>query len=403
VRIAYIVSRFPHVSETFIVRELNGVERAGDIEIALFSLFAPVDETIHPDAALWVERLRIGSARGAAAATLRWLVRRPLVMLGAFLRVGWAYRRRPRLLWRALLTLTVASAHARTIRELGVRHVHAHYATYPALAAWMCRRLTAVPYSFTAHAHDIFLDQSFLATLVRDADFAVPISAFNLRFIREHAGEDEPTPLHVVHCGVDPQRYAFRPRVPPADGPVRALCVASLQGYKGHRVLLHALAGAGDALRRVRLDLVGSGALRGELEDLAIALGIAGRVRFHGPLTEPQVLAMLDVADLFVLPSIIEPTGFMEGIPVVLMEAMAVGMPVVATRLSGVPELVRDGETGLLAEQGDPQSLAAALELTLRDPIAAGRRVAAARRLVERDFDVRASARRMAELLGSRG
>jgi glycosyltransferase involved in cell wall biosynthesis len=229
----------------------------------------------------------------------------------------------------------------------------------------------------------------------------VPISEFNRRFIRAHARDDS-TPLHVVHCGVDPQRYAFRPRVPPANGPVRALCVASLQGYKGHRVLFEALAGAGDALERVRLDLVGSGELRGELERRAARLGIAARVHFHGPLTEPQVLALLELADLFVLPSIIEPTGFMEGIPVVLMEAMAVGLPVVASRLSGVPELVRDGDTGLLAEQGDPRSLGSALELTLSDPAATDRRVAAARRLIERDFDVRTCARQLAELLRPR-
>jgi colanic acid/amylovoran biosynthesis glycosyltransferase len=403
VRIAYIVSRFPHVSETFIVRELNGVERSGEMEIDLFSLFPPVDGTIHPDAARWVARLRSGSPGRAAGATMRWLVRRPGSTLASFLRVCWAYRRRPGLLWRALLTLTVACAHAHTIQELGVRRVHAHYATYPALAAWMCWRLTTVPYSFTAHAHDIYLDQSFLRTLVRDADFAVPISEFNRRFIRAHAPDDGSTPLHVVHCGVDPQRYAFRPRVAPADGPVRALCVASLQAYKGHRVLFEALAGAGDALERVRLDLGGSGVLRDELERRAVKLGIAARVRFHGPLTEPQVLALLDLADLFVLPSIIEPTGFMEGIPVVLMEAMAVGLPVVASRLSGVPELVRDGETGLLTVPGDPRSLGSALELTLSDPAATGRRVAAARRLVERDFDVRASALQMAELLRPRG
>jgi colanic acid/amylovoran biosynthesis glycosyltransferase len=401
VRIAYVVSRFPHVSETFIVRELNGVERSGDIEIELFSLFPPVDTTIHPDAARWVARLRSGSPRRAVGGTMRWLVRRPRSTLGAFLRVSWAYRRRPALLWRALLTLTVACAHAHAIQELGVRRVHAHYATYPALAAWMCWRLTAVPYSFTAHAHDIYLDQSFLRVLVRDADFAVPISEFNRRFIRAHARDDS-TPLHVVHCGVDPQRYAFRPRVPPANGPVRALCVASLQGYKGHRVLFEALAGAGDALERVRLDLVGSGELRGELERRAARLGIAARVHLHGPLTEPQVLALLELADLFVLPSIIEPTGFMEGIPVVLMEAMAVGLPVVASRLSGVPELVRDGDTGLLAEQGDPRSLGSALELTLSDPAATDRRVAAARRLIERDFDVRTCARQLAELLRPR-
>lgn len=400
-KIAYIVSRFPHISETFIVRELNGVERSGDIEIELFSLFPRTDETIHPDAARWVARLHSGSARATIAATTYWLARHPSALLGAFLRVAWAYRRRPRLLWRALVTLTIAAAHARTVEGLRVSHVHAHFASYPALAAWMCRRLTGLPYSFTAHAHDLFLDRSFLETLVRDAEFAVPISEFNRRVIRAHVRGTATTPLPLVHCGVDPQRYAFRPRVPPPRGTVRALCVASLEEYKGHRVLFRALALASDALERVHLDVVGSGVLRADLEHAAVELGIAAQVRFHGGLTEPGVLALLTSADLFVLASVIEPDGFMEGIPVALMEAMAVGVPVVASRLSGVPELVRDRETGLLAEPGDPHSLARALELTLSEPAAAGRRVIAARRLVEREFDVEASAGRMAELLSA--
>jgi len=130
----------------------------------------------------------------------------------------------------------------------------------------MCRRLTGIPYSFTAHAHDLYLDQSFLETLVRDADFAVAISEFNRDFMRAHLGCRGDTPLHVVHCGVDLDTYAFRPRVPPVTGGVRALCVASLQEYKGHRVLFEALARAGGALDRVEVDLVGSGKLRAELE-----------------------------------------------------------------------------------------------------------------------------------------
>ncbi|MEO7197709.1 MAG: glycosyltransferase [Solirubrobacterales bacterium] len=397
-KIAYIVSRFPVGTETFIVRELNGVASYGDVDIELFSLFPNPGETIHPDAAQWIARLRKGSAVGALRATPQWLLRRPGAVLGAFLRVGWAYRLRPTLLWRAIATLFIAADHALTIESQGVRRIHAHFATYPALAAWMCHHLTGVPYSFTAHAHDLFLDQSFLPTLVRDADFAVPISEFNRRFIRAHASE--PTPLHVVHCGVDPDRYEFRPRVPPAAGPVRALCIARLCESKGHRVLFEALAGS-DELARLELDLVGPGELRGDLTRLAEELGLGNRVRFHGSLSEPEVLAFLYEADLLLLPSIIERTGFMEGIPVALMEAMAVGLPVVTSRLSGVPELVRDSETGLLAEQGDPLSLRRAIGAALTDPDATRRRVEAGRLLVEKEFDVRISARRMADLLST--
>ena len=400
-RVAYIVSRFPHVTETFVVRELNGVDAAADVELELFSLFPTTDGTLHPAARGWVARLRRGSARGALRGSAWWLCRRPGALLGSVAIVGRAFAHKPARLARALVTVAVASDHARAMRELSVEHVHAHFANYPALAAWTVARLAGPAYSFTAHAHDIFRDQSFLRRLIADARFVVTISDFNREFLARY--NPAATPVHVVHCGVDPAVWSVRLRALPAHGPVRALCVASLEEKKGHSVLLRALAGdASGCLERVELDLVGPGALRAELEALARGLGLADRVRFHGALAEPDVAALLDRADLFVLPSIVARSGFMEGIPVALMEALATGVPVVATRLSGVPELVRDGETGLLAEPGDSASLRAALERALGDPDGARRRAAAGRALVEHEFDAGASAARMAELIRAR-
>jgi glycosyltransferase involved in cell wall biosynthesis len=399
VKVAYLVSRFPHVTETFVVRELNGVSAAADIELELFSLFPAVDATLHPAASGWLGRLRRGSPAGALRGLAWGLGRHPRALVGATATVGRAFARKPRRLGRALVTIAVASDHARAMRRLGVEHVHAHFANYPALAAWTVGRLAGPTYSFTAHAHDIFRDQSLLRRLVADARFVVTISDFNRAFLAPY--NPEQTPVHVVHCGVDPDRIRVGLRAPPAEGPVRALCVASLEEKKGHRVLLRALAGADGGLERIELDLVGPGALRAELETLARELGLGDRVRFHGALPEPDVAAMLARADLFVLASIVERSGFMEGIPVALMEALAAGVPAVATRLSGVPELVRDGETGLLAEPGDPASLRAALARTIGDRDGARRRAAAGRELVEREFDAGASAARMAGLFRS--
>jgi glycosyltransferase involved in cell wall biosynthesis len=398
-KVAYMVSRFPHVTETFIVRELNGVDAATDLELELFSLFPAVDATLHPAASGWVGRLRRGSPWGALRGPAWWLCRRPGALATTAAIVTRAFARRPRRLVRALVTVAVASDHARAVRRLGIEHVHAHFANYPALAAWTVARLAGPTYSFTAHAHDIFRDQSFLPRLLADARFVVTISDFNRAFLARYnpAG----TPVHVVHCGVDPAFAQPRVRAAPEQGPVRALCVASLEEKKGHRVLLRALADGGDALARVELDLVGPGALRGELEALAADLGLGDRVRFHGALPEPEVAALLDRADLFVLASIVERSGFMEGIPVALMEALAAGVPVVATRLSGVPELVRDGETGLLAEPGDAASLRDALERAISEPEAARRRAAAGRELVEREFDAGACAAQIADLFRS--
>lgn len=396
-RVAYIVSRFPHVSETFIVRELSAVAEQPGVHVELCSLFPPVDATVHPAARPWIGRLRRPGAGAALRGLAWWLGRRPLRLLSTVGRVAAAHARRPALLARALATIPLAATHARALASLGVDHVHAHYATYPALAAWTCRRLTGLGYSFTAHAHDLYVDQSLLGDKVRGARFAIAVSEFNRRFLRGHGG-DGATPVHVVHCGIDPGAYRFRPRAPAPGARVRALCVASLQEYKGHRVLLEALAGAGAELERVELDLVGGGALREELEGLARRLGLADRVRFRGPLPEPEVAALLDRADLFVLPSVVARDGQMEGLPVALMEALACGVPAVSTRLSGIPEIVQDGETGLLAEPGDRASLRAALARVVEEPAEATARAVAGRRLVEREFDVRASGRRLAQL-----
>ncbi|PRC48658.1 colanic acid biosynthesis glycosyltransferase WcaL, partial [Mycobacterium sp. ITM-2017-0098] len=137
----------------------------------------------------------------------------------------------------------------------------------------------------------------------------------------------------------------------------RTLTVASLQQYKGHEVLLEALAMGGSAVDRITLDLIGDGVLRQDLEALVDRWGLQERVRFRGSCSEDVVRAALDTADLFVLPSIVADDGQMEGLPVVLMEALACGVPTVATELSGIPEIVVDGVTGLLAPPGDAASL----------------------------------------------
>lgn len=396
VRVVYVVSRFPIVQETFIVRELDAVSAAG-VEIELHSLFAPLGTSVQPAAEPWVARLRPGGARHGVIGLAWWLARRPVRLASSVAVVCACYRRRPALALRALATVAIACGHARALRTAPVDHVHAHFATYPALTAWLLNRLLGVPYSFTAHAHDLYVDQSMLTRKVNDACFVVTISEFNRRFLSEFGGGPGGTPVHVVRCGVDPQAYEFRSRAVPANGPVRALCVASLQEYKGHAVLLRALA-ARPELARLHVDLVGDGHLGAQLERLAEQLGLSGRVRFEGPRSEDEVRELLHSADLFVLPSVIAADGQMEGLPVALMEALACGVPVVTTRLSGIPELVVDGETGLLAEPGDAVGLADALARTLADPDAARYRCERGRARVVQGFDVRVSGRRMATL-----
>jgi glycosyltransferase involved in cell wall biosynthesis len=230
---------------------------------------------------------------------------------------------------------------------------------------------------------------------VADARFVVTISQYNRALLQRIAGAA--TPIHVVHAGIDVAAYDFRPRRIPADGPVRALTVASLQEYKGHAVLLAALAQGGPGVDRISLDLIGDGVLRADLEKLSAALGLEHRVRFLGIRSQDEVRAALDAADIFVLPSIVAADGQMEGLPVALMEALACGVPTVSTALSGIPEIIVDNVTGLLAVPGDPVSLNTALTaMTDADTERFG---LAGRELVTREFDLTHTIGSIAELL----
>lgn len=398
-RVAYVTSRFPAVSETFIVRELDAVAAQG-LDLAVLALFPTPNGPVHATARPWLDRVKRAGPCDVAGALVWWLRRRPLLLVCSVGRVARGYGLgKPGLLARALVTLGIAASHARWVERHGIEHVHGHFATYGALAAWMIERLTDTPYSFTAHAHDLFVDQAFLCDKVAGADFVVAISDYNREFLRSYGG-DAATPVRVIRCGIDVAAYRFRERELPATGPIHVLCVASLQEYKGHRVLLDALAFHGQDLKRLSVTFVGDGRLRAELERHVSALGLSGRICFAGALTEDEVRRMLDSADTFVLPSIVAADGQMEGLPVALIEAMACGLPVVSTDLSGIPELVRPGETGLLAPAGDPAGLARALRSLLDNPVAAGERSLRARALVEQEFAIEVTGSQMAALLG---
>ena len=386
--VAYVASRFPEVTQTWMLREMDAVVADPRLDCELLSLFPPMKRTgiVHPSAERWMSRLHRVRPVAAVAALFWWAFRAPLRLLGALGLVSLGYARHPTLLVRALVTVAVAAAYARSLGKRGVDHLHAHTATYPLLAVWVCHRLTGVPYSFTPHAHDIYIDQSLLRRRLTEAAFAVGVTDFNRGFLAAYGG-DRTTPVHLVRYGIDLSAYRFRPRAPASGGPVRALAVGGLKDYKGHRYLIEALASDEPGLDRVSLDLVGDGPLREQLTALVSDLGLDDRVRFHGALTEPEVTELLDQADLFVLPSVITPNGTTEGLPNVLIEALAAGVPAVSTRVTGVPELIRDGETGLLAEPANSADLARAITRLLADPESARRRAEAGRTLVEQNHD----------------
>jgi len=199
-----------------------------------------------------------------------------------------------------------------------------------------------------------------LCAKLKRAAFVVAISEFNKRLMRKLCPATLEKKIHVIHCGVDPQRFHPVPR-PTARIPWQLLCVASLQEYKGQRYLIEAC----HILRQQGLDfecrLVGRGKDRPKLERQIAELGLSDCVHLLGPKSQDEVADLMTAADAFVLPSVVQSSGKMEGIPVVLMEALASELPVVGTRISGIPELVEDGVSGLLVPPRDAQALADAL------------------------------------------
>ncbi|MCW3015036.1 MAG: glycosyl transferase group 1 [Solirubrobacterales bacterium] len=398
-RVGIVCSRFPKLSETFILDELVALERHG-VDVVPMPLHLEHRGPRHPDADRFVRRAMAARpwSRHTLRAQLHWLRRSPRAYLSAWVGALRGTVRSPGFFLRTFLVVPLGARIALDAQARGVTRLHAHYATHPALACWVASRLTGLPWSMTVHAHDITVDTTMLAEKARDAEFVVAIGEGNAGVVRDVAGED--ATIHVVHCGVDLRRLVPRTSEPrgPAD-PFVLCCVASLEEYKGHEHLLRAVALLADSGIDVQLRLVGSGDREHALRRLAARLGILGRVTFLGPLDRDAVAGELHRAHAFVLASVVTRSGKCEGIPVALMEAMACGLPVLATTVGGVAELVDNWRNGLLVAPGDPGALERGLRRLAGEDALAARLGTAARATVATHFDRNRETARLARLL----
>lgn len=365
-RVAYLVNQYPKVSHTFIRREIHALERQG-VEVVRFALRGWDADLVDPQDAQ--ERLRThflleGGLRPLLMALAARAVRSP----GRFwkgLKLALAMARGgDRTLAHHLVSLAEAALLARWMAQQELQHLHAHFGTNSAEVAMLSAELGGHRYSFTVHGSDEWDQprQYKLSEKIERAAFVVGISHYTRAQLMRWARPEDRQRLHVVHCGLD-AAFLEGPLVPVPDV-ARIVCVGRLCREKAQGLLIDAIALLRRRDIRVELVLAGDGELRPRLERRIRHEGLEGQVTITGWVSNEEVRSLLLGSRAMVLPSL------MEALPVVIMEAMALGRPVISTQVGGIPELVRPGRDGWLVPGGHVRALADAIESVLRTPTA---------------------------------
>lgn len=392
-RVAYLVNQYPKVSHSFIRREILMLEALGvGVErLAVRGWDEPLVDAADVAEQQRTHYLLRRGALGLVPDVLHTLLTRPgrflHALAGAWRLAGGSGRSR---LYH-LAYLAEACALHRQLQRRGVRHVHAHFGTNSAEVALLCARLGGVRYSFTVHGPEEFdrPEALGLATKVHEAAFVVAISQFGRSQIWRWTPSADWDKVQVVHCALEPGFFADTAALAPCANQ-RLVCVSRISAQKGQLVLIDALARLRQQGVPVELVLAGDGEMRPDAEARAAALGVADALHITGWLDGAGVQRELAGSRALVLPS------FAEGLPVVIMEAMAQGRPVVTTLVAGIPELVRDGVDGWLVPAGDLDALVAALRACLAAaPDTLARMGAQARARVAERHDVRTEAAKL--------
>jgi colanic acid/amylovoran biosynthesis glycosyltransferase len=368
--VAVLVSRFPAITETFILREISEMERQGQ-RIRLVPMLHDSPPVVHVAARPWVDQALFTPFISPAIilANLRTLLRQPLRYASLLFRLVAGTFLSPEILIRTIALFPKSVYLARRLEREGIRHIHAHYATHPATMALIIARLSAITFSFTVHAHDIFVNRRLLRWKLRQTRFVRSISAFNKRYLERLYPKEANGKIEVIHVGIAPDVYEQSSRaIEPRQSPPRLLCVAAHKPYKGLATLIEACRILRDEGVEFFCEVIGRGPLTGELQKMIDERQLNGLVSLAGSRTEEEVTRLMSEATLFVLPSTIAKDGQMEGIPVALMEALSSARAVVTTSTSGIPELVEHGVNGLLVEPDNPPEFAEAIRQLLSDP-----------------------------------
>ena len=400
-RIAYLVSQYPAYSHTFILREVQQLRQFG-VSIAMASInlpdrpFEKLTEVERNEA----ENTFYIKSQGilkAAVALSKTLIRNPFGLLRGLTHTfklgGWDVKR---LLYHAFY-LAEAMLVGQWMRSQNIKHLHVHFATPAASVGMLVKTVFGYSFSFTVHGPDEFYDAAGynLPEKILAADFIFCISHYARSQVMKLSPVQAWTKFDVCRLGVDPQRFVPVPK-PKQTGICNLLCVGRLTPAKGQAILLESVAQLKNKSLSVTLTLVGMGPDEQSLRQYAEFLGISPQVNFTGAVDQDHIMDYYKAADIFVLPS------FAEGLPVVLMEAMAMEIPCITTAITGIPELIRNGQEGLLVAASDREGLTQAIEQLVKDQVLRQQLGKAGRLKVLSDYDLFKNTRHLFEILTQR-
>lgn len=392
IRIAYIVTRFPKLSETFVYREVLELRKQG-AEVECFSIHRPLPEPLPPEAKalsqettyLWPPHL------------LRFLLAiLKLVALypGKFFEtLTFFLRRAPQNFsgkQRFVLHFLEGAYLAHLCRQRNVEYIHAHFANGPSSVALAAHMLSGIPFGFTCHAQDIYSDPLMLDIKINHAQLPLTISQYNREYIFENYFLQNRAKLRLHRVAIDLAHFRPRPRVVASGDSPLLVAIGRLVPKKGFIHLIHACERLAQRGIAFRCQIIGEGPERAALQDAILAAKLEDKVSLLG--AQPDVKKYLHEADIFVMPCVLDESGDRDGIPTTLMEAMAMQVPVISTNVSGIPELVRHEQTGLLTPPEDAEALTHAICRLIVDEKLRQELAASGRRHIELHHDLATNA-----------
>ena len=384
-KIAHFTSGFPVLSETFVLDEIDAFNRKGASNWVVS--IRPVKE--NPSNPFSVEEALYGKP---GITGILEVLKGPASIFGM--------REAPEEALRNLYLKLIVSGIIRRLREWGAEHCHAHFAHYPATLAWLCATRLGLGFSFNAHSYDLFHYQSFLREKVETATHIFPISEQNRQHLLSvtNLSDAEQKKIQTLHCGIDPARYPFAPDISRQGAAPLILAVGRLVDTKGFGTLIDSIPAVLHEIPNLRVEIIGEGPERENLESQIDRLELRERVSLLGALDRETTREKQANASLVVQPCCEGKNG-LDGIPVVLMEAMALGTPVISTRFAGIPELIKDGETGLLVPPKDLATLSEAILESLGGSRKKLEMAQRARRKIEQEFNAPVNFHRKYEVI----